>query len=159
MKIDKTVYIAKGAIVGGAGITIGDDSSVWYNSVIRCDEGESIVVGSKTNIQDMTMIHTAPSHSVKIGDGVTIGHKCLIHGCSIGDNTLIGMESIIMDGAQIGKNCVIGAGSLITENKVVPDGSVAFGSPAKVVREVTQEMISGNKYHADLYAEEAAKKL
>ena len=157
MTIDETVYIADGAKIVGQNIKIGERSSVWFNSVIRCDENETVTIGSKTNIQDLTMVHTGPGHSVNIGDGVTVGHKCLIHGCSIGDNTLIGMGSIIMDGAHIGSNCVIGAGSLVTEGKLIPDGSLAFGSPAKVIREAGEDMIANNKHSADLYAEEAAK--
>lgn len=157
MAIDETVYIAEGAMIVGRNIRIGDGSSVWFNCVIRCDDSETVTIGSKTNIQDLTMVHTGPGHSVSIGDGVTIGHKCLIHGCSIGDNTLIGMGSIIMDGAHIGSNCIIGAGSLITEGKIIPDGTVAFGSPVKVIREADEDMISHNKQSADIYAEEAAK--
>ena len=156
MTIDETVYIADGAKIVGQNIKIGERSSVWFNSVIRCDENETVTIGSKTNIQDLTMVHTGPGHSVNIGDGVTVGHKCLIHGCSIGDNTLIGMGSIIMDGAYIGSNCVIGAGSLVTEGKMIPDGSLAFGSPAKVIREASEEMIANNKHSSDMYAEEAA---
>lgn len=159
MKIDKTVYVAEGAKMIGDNITIGANSSIWYNSVIRCDENESIVIGEGTNIQDLSMMHTAPGVSVKVGNGVTIGHMCLIHGCTIGDNTLIGMGSVVMDNAVIGNNCIIGAGSLVTGGTVIPDGYMAFGRPAKVVKELTSEQIESNKYSAELYVHESANKL
>ena len=159
MSIDKTAYIADGVKIVGDGIAIGAESSVWYNTVIRCDEGRTISIGSKTNIQDLCMLHTAPDCSVTIGDGVTVGHMCLIHGCTIGDNTLIGMGSIIMDGAVIGSNCIIGAGSLVTEGKTIPDGSLAFGRPAKVVGEVSEQQIIDIINSVELYAEETRKRL
>lgn len=159
MVIDETVYIADGAKLIGDDITIGKSSSIWYNSVIRCDENESIDIGEYTNIQDLSMVHTGPGFSVKIGNGVTVGHMCLIHGCTIGDNTLIGMGSIVMDNAVIGNNCIIGAGSLVTGGTVIPDGHMAFGRPAKVVKELTVEQIEGNKHSAVLYAGEGAKEL
>lgn len=159
MKIDETVFIAEGARLAGEDITIGPGSSVWYNAVIRCDEDCSVTIGERTNVQDLCMVHTSPGNSVSVGDGVTVGHSCIIHGCTIGDNSLIGMGSIIMDRAVIGNNCVIGAGSLVTEGKVIPDGSMAFGRPAKVVKELTEEQISDLRRSADVYAEEAAANL
>lgn len=157
MDIDKTVYIADGAKIVGDNITIGAGSSVWFNSVIRCDESETVTIGRDTNFQDLSVMHTAPGYSTSVGDGVTIGHMCLIHGCTIGDNTLIGMGSIVMNGAVIGSNCIIGAGSLVTEGKVIPDGSMAFGRPAKIVKELTEEQIEGNRASARAYADEAAE--
>ncbi|MCQ2567659.1 MAG: gamma carbonic anhydrase family protein, partial [Mogibacterium sp.] len=96
-------------------------------------------------------------YSVIIGDNVTVGHQCIIHGCTIGDNTLIGMGTIIMDGAEIGSNCIIGAGSLVTAGVKIPDGQMAFGQPAKIIRPVTDEQKDGNKYSADVYVLEAEK--
>ncbi len=157
MNIDKSVYIADGAKLGGDNITIGKDSSVWYNTVIRCDEGESIEIGEGTNIQDLSMMHTGPGASVKIGNGVTAGHMCLLHGCTVGDNTLIGMGSIVMDHACIGSNCIIGAGSLVTGGTVIPDGHMAFGRPAKVVKELTAEQIEAVRHSAEVYVKEAAE--
>ena len=156
MKTDRSVFIADGAKLVGDNISIGKDSSVWYNAVIRSGESsdEYIRIGERTNIQDLTMIHVAHGGPVSIGSDVTIGHQCLIHGCTIGDNTLIGMGSIIMDNAVIGSNCVIGAGSLVTEGKVIPDGSLAFGSPAKVVRALTEEQIADVSHSAELYVQE-----
>jgi carbonic anhydrase/acetyltransferase-like protein (isoleucine patch superfamily) len=103
------------------------------------------------------MIHVGHGIPVRIGNGVTAGHMCLIHGCTIGDNTLIGMGSIIMDNAVIGNNCIIGAGSLVTGGTVIPDGHMAFGRPAKVVKELTPEQIEKVRYSAELYIEEAAE--
>lgn len=159
MKIDETVFVADDAKVIGEDISIGRDSSVWYNAVVRCDEGEHVVIGERTNVQDLCMIHTAPGKSVDIGNGVTIGHSCIIHGCTIGDNTLIGMGSIVMDDAVIGSNCIIGAGSLVTEGKVIPDGSLALGRPAKAIKDLSDEQINSNMYSADLYANESSQEL
>ena len=151
MRIDKTAYIADGAKIVGDNISIGKDSSVWYNSVVRCDENESVIIGEGTNIQDLCMVHTATGCSVKVGSGVTVGHSCVIHGCTIGDNTLIGMGSIVMDKAVIGSNCIIGAGSLVTGGTVIPDGYMAFGRPAKVVKELTEEQIAYDPDSAECY--------
>jgi carbonic anhydrase/acetyltransferase-like protein (isoleucine patch superfamily) len=155
MNIDKSVFIAEGARLVGKNISIGRDSSVWYNTVIRCGDSEHVDIGERTNIQDLCMIHTGHGIDVKVGSGVTAGHMCLIHGCTIGDNTLIGMGSIIMDRAEIGSNCIIGAGSLVTGGTVIPDGSMAFGRPAKVVKELTAEQMDAVRYSADLYIEES----
>lgn len=155
MNIDDTVYIADGAKLIGRNITIGKSSSIWFNTVIRCDKDESVTIGESTNIQDLCMIHTGHGFSVNIGDYVTAGHMCIIHGCTIGSNSLIGMGSVIMDGAVIGSNCVIGAGSLVTGGTVIPDGHMAFGRPARVVRELTPEQIGKIRYSAELYVEES----
>ena len=159
MIIDETVYIADGARLVGDNISIGKNSSIWYNSVIRCDENESVVIGEGTNIQDLSTIHTGTGFSVKIGNGVTAGHMCLLHGCTIGDNTLIGMGSVIMDNAVIGNNCIIGAGSLVTGGTVIPDGHMAFGRPARVVKELNDEQIEHNKLSAEVYVQEILKEV
>ncbi len=156
MKIDETVYIADGAKLIGEDIQVGKNSSIWYNSVIRCDENESIVIGEGTNIQDLSMIHTGPGFSVTIGDGVTAGHMCLLHGCTIGCNTLIGMGSIVMNNAAIGNNCIIGAGSLVTAGAVIPDGYMAFGRPAKTVKKLTDEQIESIRHSAEVYVRESS---
>ena len=155
MKIHETVYIAEGAKVSGTGLEIERQSSIWYNAVVRCDEGESVHIGERTNIQDLSMVHTSPGHSTQIGSGVTIGHSCIIHGCTVKDNTLIGMGSILLDGCVIGENTIIGAGSLVTKNTVIPDGCMAFGRPAKVIRPLTEEEIAANRKNADLYVEDS----
>lgn len=140
------VKIAKGAIVQGD-IHFKEDCSVYYNAVIRT-ESDPLYFGTGTNIQDLCVIHGDPGYPVHVGDYVTIGHACIIHGCTIGNNTIIGMGSTIMNGATIGNNCIIGAGSLVTENTNIPDGTLAFGRPAKVIRELTEEEIKQNKESA-----------
>ena len=157
MKVDKSVFVADGAKVVGKNIEIGAKCSIWYNAVVRSDDGEYVHMGDKTNVQDLCMIHTSPGKSTSIGSGVTIGHSCIIHGCTIGDNSLIGMGSILLDGAVIGKNCIIGAGSLVTKNTEIPDGSMAFGRPAKVVRDLTEIEILTNQGTAEWYVKEAEK--
>lgn len=136
-KIDDTAFIAESADVIG-NITIGRNSSVWYRSVLRGDD-QAITVGENTNIQDGSVVHTGWDIPTIIGNNVTIGHKALIHGCKIADNTLIGMGSIILDGAEVGEFTIIGAGSLVPPGKKIPSGVLALGSPAKVIRELTQE--------------------
>ena len=155
--IHESVFIADGAKIVGDGITIDENSSVWFNAVLRCSGGATIKVGKRTNIQDLSLLHIGKGNSVSVGDDVTIGHCCIIHGCTIGNNTLIGMGSTIMNGAVIGDNCIIGAGSLVTEGKIIPDGSVAFGRPAKVVKDITPEQIQENRVSACWYMEEAAE--
>lgn len=157
MEIDESVFIADGAKVLGEDIKIGADSSIWYNAVVRCDGGEHVHIGDKTNIQDLCMVHTSPNSPTSIGNSVTIGHSCIIHGCTIGDNSLIGMGSIILDGAVIRENCIIGAGSLVTKNTEIPDGCMAFGRPAKVIRELTEIEILTNQGTAEWYVNESKK--
>ena len=144
-------YIAEGAVVKGQ-VTMADGASVWYNATVRGDS-EPIEIGRNSNI------HVDLSHSVRIGDNVTIGHSAIVHGCTIGDNTLIGMGAIVLNGARIGKNCIIGAGALVTQGTDIPDGSLAFGSPAKVVRALTAEEIEENHRNAMHYVEIARESL
>ena len=152
--IDSTVFLAKGCAVYGD-VTIGKNSSIWYNATVRAMEAP-ITIGENTNIQDNAVVHVAPNHPVSIGDNVTIGHTAIIHGCSIDDNTLIGMGAIILNGASIGKNCIIGAGALVTQNSVIPDHSLVLGSPGKIIRQVTQEEAEDNLSNATHYVEEIA---
>ncbi len=154
-KIEKIegAMIAPSADVYGK-VKIGKDSCVWFNTVIRADSN-TVTIGERSNVQDLAMVHTELPFEVKIGNDVTIGHSAIIHGCTIGDNTLIGMGAIIMNGAKIGKNCIIGAGALVTQNTVIEDGSMALGSPAKVKRKLTEEEIAGIKRSADHYVQYA----
>ena len=140
-----STWIADDAVIFGD-VQFGEECSVYYHTVIRI-EGGTIVIGDGTNIQDNSVVH-GPVH---IGKDVTIGHSCIIHGCTIEDNSLIGMGSIIMDNARIGKNCIIGAGSLVTEGTVIPDGHLAFGRPAKVIRPLREEEIRQNHESAKWY--------
>lgn len=157
MNIPKEQYIADGAIVRG-NVKLGKDVSVWYHATIRGDSN-SITIGDETNIQDNAVIHVEHTHPVTIGKGVTIGHSAVVHGCMIGDNSLIGMGAIILNGAVIGKNCIIGAGALVTQNACIPDGSLAFGSPAKVIRQITEEEKTANRTNALKYVREAKEQL
>lgn len=133
-QVSEGVYIAPGARVVGR-VTLGPESSIWFNAVVRGDS-DTVTIGEGSNIQDGTVVHTDGGSPAVIGRDVTIGHTCIIHGCTIGDNCLIGMGSIILSGAKLGDNCLVGAGSLITEGKEFPAGSVIMGRPAKVVRQV-----------------------
>ncbi len=150
-----SVVIMDGAIVVGD-VTLGEDCGIWFNAVVRGDEAP-IKIGARTNIQDCSVLHCFENIPLKIGQGVTVGHNAILHGCTIGDNTLIGMGSIIMNNAVIGDNCVIGAGSLVPGGHVIPDNSVAIGNPAKVVRQVRQKDIEDNRESAELYAREKEK--
>lgn len=152
-----TCYIAKEAVVKGQ-VEIGTQSSIWYNATVRGDT-EPIYIGSGTNIQDNAVIHVGRGYPVSIGDGVTIGHSAVVHGCSVGDHTLIGMGAIILNGASIGKDCIIGAGALVTQNMQIPDGSLAFGNPAKIRRLLTEEEKKSNRDNAEKYCVEAAEEL
>ncbi|MBQ9006775.1 MAG: gamma carbonic anhydrase family protein [Atopobiaceae bacterium] len=144
-----TVRVAPGAhVIGDA--TLGEHCTVWYNAVIRADEAP-VTIGAKTNVQDCAVVHVSTGHPVSIGDGVTIGHGAIVHGCTMGSNSLIGMGAIVLDGAEIGGNCIIGAGALVTQGTRIPDGHMAFGSPARVIRPLTEEEIRKNRENAQEY--------
>ena len=148
-KIDESVFIAEGAHVI-RDVVLKKNSSVWFNAVLRGDE-DQIIIGEGTNIQDNCVIHCGQGYSTVVGNGVTVGHLALLHGCTIGDNTLIGMGAIVMNEAVIGSNCIIGAGSLVTGGTVIPDGSLVMGRPAKVIRQVSEEQIRFIHENADNY--------
>ena len=135
--IAESVFLAPGAHVLGD-VEIGENSSVWYNAVIRGDNNP-IKIGKNTNVQDNAVLHVNHNQGVIIGDNVTIGHGAIVHGCTVGNNVLIGMGSIILDGVVIEDDCIIGAGTLVTQNKVIPEGSMVYGNPAKIVRKLTEE--------------------
>lgn len=137
--IGERVFLAEGARLIGD-VTIGNDSSVFYNAVLRADLS-SIVVGERTNIQDNVTVHLSLDEGVVIGNEVTVGHNAVLHACTIDDNVLIGMGAIVMDGAHIKKNCIVGAGAIVTQGKEFPEGSLILGSPAHVVRELTEDEI------------------
>ena len=150
--IDSSVFVAKGAVVLG-NITIDKECSIWYNVTIRSTES-SITIGKGTNVQDNAVIHVGEHHPTVIGSYITIGHGAIIHGCTIEDNSLIGMGAIILNGAKIGKNCMIAAGTLIPQNKVIPDNSLVMGNPGKIIRQVTEEEILKNRENAEHYIKE-----
>ena len=137
VKISEDARIAKQSVITGD-VMIGRDSCVFYFAVIRGDEAP-VVIGEESNIQENCTVHVSRNMPVRIGNNVTVGHNAVIHGCTIGDRTLIGMGAVILDGAKIGNDCIIGAGSLVTKNTVIPDGSLVMGSPAKIRRNLTWE--------------------
>lgn len=138
--VDKDDYwIAPGAHVMGK-VTIHGGVGIWFGAVARGDN-EMITIGAGTNIQENSVLHTDMGFPLTIGENCTIGHKAILHGCTIGDNSLIGMGASVMNGAVIGKNCLIGAGAMVTEGKVIPDGSLVIGAPGKVARELDAQTI------------------
>lgn len=145
-EIDADTWIAPDANVIG-NVVMEAGSSVWFCATLRGDN-EVIHIGAGTNVQENTVMHTDIGYPLTIGAGCTIGHKVMLHGCTIGENSLIGMGATVLNGAKIGKNCLIGAGALITENKVIPDGSLVMGAPGKVVRELDDQGIAGLKASA-----------
>lgn len=142
-------WVADNATVIGS-VVLLNNASVWFNVVIRGDN-DVITIGENSNVQDGSVLHTDPGVPLTIGKNVTVGHKVMLHGCTIGDNSLIGINSVILNGAKIGKHCLIGANSLIPEGKEIPDGSLVMGSPGKVVRELTPEQQKGLELSAMSY--------
>jgi carbonic anhydrase/acetyltransferase-like protein (isoleucine patch superfamily) len=142
-------WVAPDAHVIGQ-VDLGDDVGIWFGAVLRGDN-EPIVIGAQTNVQEGVMIHTDPGFPVTIGAGCTIGHPAIIHGCTIGENSLVGMGATILNGARIGKNCLIGANALVTENKEFPDNSLIVGSPARVVRTLDEAAAAGLGLSAQSY--------
>ena len=153
LNIDPSVFIAPSADVLGD-VTIGKNCGIWYHATIRGDE-YPIVIGENTNVQDNAVLHVGDGNECHVGNNVTIGHSAFVHGCTVGDNTVIGMGAIIMNGAVVGKNCTIGAGALVTEGKVIPDGSLVMGVPGKVVRSMEEKDFAWNRRNAAMYVEEA----
>jgi carbonic anhydrase/acetyltransferase-like protein (isoleucine patch superfamily) len=147
---DGRYWVAPTATVIGK-VTIGDGVGIWFGAVLRGD-GEAITIGSDSNLQEHVVVHTDPSFPATVGAGCTIGHRAIIHGCTIGDNVLIGMGAIILNGAVIGDNSLVGAGTLVTEGKVIPAGSLVIGAPGKVARPLTDNEIARNRQSATHYA-------
>ncbi len=147
--VDETVYQAMHSVIAGK-VTIEKNASVWFGAVLRGDDSY-ITIGQGTNIQDNTTVHVGRDIPTLIGEMVTVGHNCIIHGCILGDYSIIGMGSTILDGAQIGKNSIVGANSLVTMNKKFPDGVLIMGSPAKVIRDLTPEEIESIEHSAKEY--------
>jgi carbonic anhydrase/acetyltransferase-like protein (isoleucine patch superfamily) len=152
-QVAEGVYIAPGAQVIGA-VTLQRNASVWYNAVLRGDT-EPISIGEGSNIQDGTVVHTDTGLPTTVGRNVTVGHACVLHGCQIADDCLIGMGATLLNGSKIGANCLVGAGSLITEGKEFPPGSVIMGRPAKVVREVGERELAMIRSGAEIYRQNA----
>lgn len=147
--IHQDTFIAENASVIGD-VKIGQASSIWYNAVLRGDI-ESITIGKYSNIQDNATVHTGKNEPTQVGDYTVVGHNAIVHGCTIGDNCLIGMGAIILNGANIGDNCIIAAGAVVTERKLIPSNSFVIGVPGKIIRQVTQEEIKAIKDNAIEY--------
>ena len=142
-------YVADSAAVIGD-VTLHHQTSIWFGVVLRGDI-EPITIGERSNIQDNSVVHTGRGHPVIVGSDVTVGHKVTLHGCTIGNNCLVGMGAILLDGCEIGDNCIVGAGSLVGQNRKIPAGSLAVGSPARVIRKLSEEEISDVRKYAERY--------
>lgn len=145
------VWIAPGAHVIGR-VQLGLDVGIWFNAVIRGDN-EPITVGDRANIQDNAVLHSDPGYPLTIGEGVTVGHGAIVHGCTIGDDTLIGMGATILNGARIGRGCIVGANALVREGAEFPDGSLIVGVPARIVTSGDPDYTAATRPAADLYVE------
>ena len=150
-QIDPSAWVADTANLIGK-VTLGANATVWYGVTIRGDN-ERITIGADSNVQEGTVMHTDMGHPLDIGVGVSIGHQAMLHGCSIGDGALIGIQAVIMNGAKIGKGCLVGAGALVTEGKHFPDNTLIIGSPAKAVRTLAPEDIAKLAEIADGYVQ------
>jgi len=147
--VDDTAWVADSAEVIGR-VALGRDVSVWFNAVLRGDS-DTLTVGAGSNIQDCSVLHADHGFPLVLGENVTVGHQVMLHGCTVGGESLIGIGAVVLNGARIGRNCIVGAGALVTEGKEFPDGSLIVGAPAKVVRELTEAQIAGLKASAAHY--------
>jgi carbonic anhydrase/acetyltransferase-like protein (isoleucine patch superfamily) len=154
-QVADSAWIAEEAQVMG-NVVLKEDVSIWFGSVIRGDT-EVITIGRGSNIQDASVLHADIGMPLTIGNHVTVGHQVMLHGCTIGDESLIGIGAVVLNGAKIGKNCLVGAGALVTEGKEFPDGSMILGSPAKVVKTLSPEQIAGLRQSAEHYIENAKR--
>lgn len=147
-------FVAPGATVVGD-VELGPEASVWFGAVLRGDV-EKLTVGARSNIQDNSVLHADPGAPLVLGDDITVGHMVMLHGCRIGNNSLVGIGSVVMNHARIGANCIVGAKSLVTEGKSYPDGVLIIGAPARVIRELTSAEIEGLKQSSARYVQRAA---
>lgn len=154
-QVAESAWIADSAQVMGD-VVLGADASVWFGTVVRGDTA-TIHIGEGTNVQDASVLHADQGMPLTIGKHVTVGHQVMLHGCTIGDESLIGIGAIVLNGAKIGKNCLVGAGALVTEGKEFPDGSMIIGSPARVVKQLTPEQMQGLRHSAQHYIENARR--
>jgi carbonic anhydrase/acetyltransferase-like protein (isoleucine patch superfamily) len=154
-QIDPSAWVADSASVVGK-VQLDGGASVWFGAILRGDT-EWLRVGRGSNVQDGSVLHTDAGIELLLGENVTVGHQVMLHGCTVGDNSLIGIQSVVLNGARIGRNCLVGAGSLVTEGKEFPDGSLIMGSPAKVVRPLTPEQIARLAWSARHYQDNARR--
>jgi len=150
---DRSTWVAETATVIGD-VTLAEQVGIWFGAVLRGDN-TPIGIGRGTNIQENCVIHSDPGFPATIGEGCTIGHGAIVHGCTIGDNTLVGMGAIVLNGAVIGRNCVVGAGALVREKEQIPDNSLVVGSPAKVIRQIDEKGEAMLRKSAEVYAAKA----
>ena len=155
-QIDDSAWVADSAQVIG-NVELAEEVSVWFGAILRGDQLEPIRVGPRSNLQDACVLHSDPGKPLTLGAGVTVGHQAMLHGCTVGDNTLIGIGAVVLNGAKIGANCLVGAGALVTEGKEFPDGSLIVGSPAVVKRALTPEQIAGLARSASHYVANARR--
>jgi carbonic anhydrase/acetyltransferase-like protein (isoleucine patch superfamily) len=148
-------WVAESATVIGD-VTLEEDASIWFGAVLRGDN-EPIRIGRSSNIQDLCMLHTDPGFPLTIEAGCTIGHRAILHGCTIGEGSLVGMGATVLNGARVGRNCLVGAAALITEGKEIPDNSLVVGTPGKVVRQLADAEVAGLRRSAEHYAENAKR--
>jgi len=151
--VENGCFVAENASVIGR-VRIGSDSSVWFGSVVRGDV-EQITIGERTNVQDLAVLHVDTSYDLTVGDDVTIGHRAVVHGCTVRDRVLVGMGAIIMNGAVIGEDCIVGAGAIVTEGTEIPPRSLVLGVPAKLKRQLTDDEIASILKNAEHYAQKA----
>ncbi len=154
-QVHESAWVADSAQVIGA-VTLERDASVWFGAVLRGDT-ETLRIGKGSNVQDGSVLHADLGQPLTVGEGVTVGHQVMLHGCTIGDGSLIGIQAVVLNGARIGRYCLVGAGALVTEGKEFPDGSMILGSPARAVRPLTPEQIEGLKRSAATYVQNARR--
>jgi carbonic anhydrase/acetyltransferase-like protein (isoleucine patch superfamily) len=154
-KLGQNAYVADSAQVIGK-VTLEENASVWFGTIIRGDS-EHIKIGRNSNVQDASVLHADEGVPLTLGENVSVGHKVMLHGCTVGDGSLIGIGAVVLNHAKIGKNCLVGAGALVTEGKEFPDGSMILGSPAKAVKQLSPEQIEGLKRIAKHYVENAER--
>jgi len=154
-QLGKNTYVADSAQVIGK-VTLEENASVWFGTIIRGDS-EHIKIGRNSNIQDASVLHADEGVPLTLGENVSVGHKVMLHGCTVGDGSLIGIGAVVLNHARIGKNCLVGAGALVTEGKEFPDGSMILGSPAKAVKQLSPEQIAGLQRIAQHYVDNAER--
>lgn len=154
-RIAAAAWVADSAEVIGD-VDLGEGANIWFGAILRGDT-EHLSIGAGSNVQDGSVLHADPGFPLVLGEHVTVGHLAMLHGCSIGEGSMIGMQAVVLNGARIGRGCLVGAGALVTEGKQFPDGSLIVGSPAKVVRELSAEQIAGLVRTAQNYVEKALR--
>lgn len=158
-RAEQALFVADSAVVLGD-VTLEEGATVWYGAVLRGDE-DALHIGRNTNVQDNAVIHCDKGYPVCLGENVTVGHSALVHGCTVGDDTLIGMHAVLLNGCTVGKRCLIGAGAVVPEGMTVPDDTVVVGVPARILKAIRPEQLAENRANAELYlrlgAEHAAE--